>query len=72
MSQNFSFLALMVWELRFFEDLEENDQSVTEIMNELIIDKAVCRTALATLGLLVIYTEFFFFYSGIVNSSYFI
>ena len=48
-SQNLSSLALTVWDWRCFEDLEENDESV----NELFIDKGVCRTAPATPGLLI-------------------
>ena len=35
-----------------FEDLEEMDHSVTELINKLINDKGVCRTAQATPGLL--------------------
>ena len=40
-----------VWVLWCFEDLEEKDNSVTQLMN----DDAVCRTALATPGLLNTY-----------------
>ena len=50
MSQHFSSIAPTVWELWFFEDLEEKDELVTELMS----DKAVCRTAPATQGLLTI------------------
>ena len=37
-SQNFSFLTLMVWDGKGFEDLEEKDDSINEIMN----DECVC------------------------------
>ena len=46
--KNVRFLALTVLELSCFEDLEENDC----LINESIVDKGVCRTALATPGLL--------------------
>ena len=39
----------MVLEFRFFEDLEEKDDSVTQ----LISGEGVCRTAPATPGLLI-------------------
>ena len=51
-SQNFSSLALTVWDLWCLEDWEENDHR----LNESISNKAVCRTAPATLGLLIKYT----------------
>ena len=38
------------WEWKYFEDLEEKD----ELLNELISDKGVCRTAKATLDLVII------------------
>ena len=47
-SGNFSYLALTVWDLWYLEDWEEKGQG----LNELINDEAVCRTALATPGLL--------------------
>ena len=47
-SQNFSFLALTVCDLWYYEDLEEKAHGVTESMN----DEAVYRTAPATPGLL--------------------
>ena len=47
-SQNFSSLALTVYDLWYYEDLEEKD----ELINELINDEAVYRTAPATPGLL--------------------
>ena len=48
--QNVSFLALTVWELWCFENSEEKDDSVTELINY----EAVCRTASATPDLLKI------------------
>ena len=57
-SQNFSSLALTVLDLWFLEDLEEKDESVTELMS----DKAVCRT----LGLLII-LEILFLNSKVVD-----
>ena len=47
-SQNFISLALTVCDLRYYEVLEEKDESI----NELINDEAVYRTAPATPGLL--------------------
>ena len=47
-SYNFSSLALTVWDLWFFEDLEEKDQWVSDSVNK----EAVRRTAPATRGLL--------------------
>ena len=38
----------MVWDLWYIEDLEEKDESISELINY----KGVCRTALATPGLL--------------------
>ena len=49
-SQNFSSLALTVCDLCHYEDLEEKDDWVTDLMN----DRGVCRTAPATPGLLKI------------------
>ena len=46
--KNFRSLALLVWPGKWFEDLEEKDQS----LNQLINDEAVYRTAPATPGLL--------------------
>ena len=46
-------LCLTVWELQGFEGMEEKDKSLTDlIIND---DKAVCITALATPGLLLIF-----------------
>ena len=42
----------MVSERKCFEDLEEKDDLLTELTNLLINYKVVCRTALATPGLL--------------------
>ena len=47
-SQNFSFIALTVWDLWCCEYLEQKDHSLTHSMN----DEAVYRTAPATPGLL--------------------
>ena len=47
-SQNFSSLAFTVCDLRFYEDLEEKAHGLTDLIN----NKAVCRTAPATPGLL--------------------
>ena len=47
-SQNFRSLALTVWDLGYYEDLEEKD----EWINQLINHEAVYRTAPATPGLL--------------------
>ena len=47
---NFSSLALTVWEFLCFEDLEEND----DLINELLSYEGVCRTAPSTQGLLII------------------
>ena len=44
----------MVWDLWCFEDLEEKDRCIDQSVNELINDGDDCRTALATLGLLII------------------
>ena len=46
-SQNFSSLALTVCDLWYYEDLEEKDDLLTDLIN----DEAVCRTAPATPGL---------------------
>ena len=48
-SQNFSSLALTVCDLWYYEDLEEKGYWI----NELISNKAVYRTVLATLGLFI-------------------
>ena len=48
-SPNFSFLALTVWELRYFEYISTNHHWMTELMNH----GGVCRTAPATPGLLI-------------------
>ena len=37
-----------------FGDLEEKDQSITQLIKQLINHKAVCRTAPGTPGLLII------------------
>ena len=50
-SQNFNFLAFMVLEGQWSKDFEKMDVWLAEWMNELIINKGVCRTALATPGL---------------------
>ena len=42
----------MVWDFKCLEDLEEKDESVSQLVNHLIRNKAVCRTSPATLGLL--------------------
>ena len=42
------FVALMVWDLWCFEDLEEKDR----LLNQSVNDGGVCRTAPATPGLL--------------------
>ena len=48
-------LCPRVWELQGFEGLEEKDKSLTDlIIND---DKAVCITALATQGLLLIFVR---------------
>ena len=48
-SQNLSSLALTVCDLWYYEDLEEK----AHLMNQLINDKAVYRTAPTTPGLLI-------------------
>ena len=48
-SENVSPLALTIRNLWWSEDFEEKDQWGTQLMN----DKAVCRTAPATLGLVI-------------------
>ena len=45
--KNVRSLALMVWDLWCHEDLEEKDESFSELIN----DRGVCRTAPATPGL---------------------
>ena len=45
-----SSLALPVWEWRCSEDFEEKNKSINELMNY----KDLCRTALATPGLVII------------------
>ena len=47
-SQNFGYLALTFWDLRYLEDWEEKADSLTHLIN----DEAVCRTAPATPGML--------------------
>ena len=49
MRKNFRSLDQMVWDLWYFEDLEEKDRSVNDFIN----DKGVCRTAPATPGPLI-------------------
>ena len=49
-SQNFSSLALLVWDWQCFEYISTNHQLVSYSINH----EAVCRTALATPGLLKI------------------
>ena len=53
-SQNFSSQALTVCDLWYYEDLEEKDEWLNQLMNEWINDEAVYRTAPATPGLLII------------------
>ena len=36
MYENFSSLAITVWELGFFEDMEDGDDQFTELMNDLM------------------------------------
>ena len=50
-SQNFSSLALTICYLWYYEDLEEKDDLLTELMNYLIIHEAVYGTGPATPGL---------------------
>ena len=47
MCQNFRSLALTVWDLWCFEDLEEKDDPINQSVNV----RGVCRTAPATPGL---------------------
>ena len=54
-SQNFSSLGLTVCDLWYYEDLEEKDDWMNQLMN----DKAVYRTAPATPGLLIIQLSFY-------------
>ena len=49
-SQNFSFIALTVWEWRCFEELRKR---MIQLVNEWINVKGVCRTAPATQSLLI-------------------
>ena len=51
-SKKISSLALTVWELWSFEHLDEKAHGLTELINQSMNHKAVCRTALATRGLL--------------------
>ena len=53
MCKSFRSLALMVWDLWCFEDLEEKDHSISELIG----DRGVCKTAPATRGLLLSYTN---------------
>ena len=55
-SQIFSSLALTVWDLWYYEDLEKKAHS---ILNQWMNDEAVYRTAPATPGLLKKYEMFF-------------
>ena len=59
-SQNFSSLALTV-DLWYYEDLEENADSVNQLINELINklinDETVYKTAPATPGVLIIHSR---------------
>ena len=50
--QNFRSIALMVWDLWCFEDLEENDDWLNEWITESVTYEGDCRTAPATPGLL--------------------
>ena len=52
MCTNFRSLALRVWDLWFIEDLEEKDLSLNQLINSIIIDGGVCKTAQDTTGLL--------------------
>ena len=47
--------ALTAWEFRFVEDILTNDDSMTDRIKSLMSYKGVCRTSLATLGLLNIW-----------------
>ena len=51
-SHNFRSLALMVWVYWCLEDWEAMDLSLNELINELISDEGIYRTAPATPGLL--------------------
>ena len=42
----------MIWDLWYFEDLEEKDYLLHQSVNQLVSDGGVCRTALSTPGLL--------------------
>ena len=51
--RNFSSLALTAWEWKFVEDIFTKDHWL-KLINELMNEEGVCRTAPATLGLLMI------------------
>ena len=55
MCKNVMSLALMVWDLLYFRDLEKKDRLLNQVISELINDGHVRRTALATPGLLIAY-----------------
>ena len=56
---NFSFLALTVCDLCYYEDLEEKADGLTDLINY----KAFCRTAPATLGQKEFSVIFYCYYS---------
>ena len=53
-SQNFNSLGLTVCDLWYYEDLEEKAASFTDLIN----DEAVCWTASAKQGLLIIHMSY--------------
>ena len=59
-SQNFSCLALTVWDLWCCEYLEEKADTLNQWINESMNGEAVCRTAPATPGLLIISNDCYY------------
>ena len=51
--KHFRYLNLTVWERRSLEDIFTKDPWVSDLINKLMSDKGVCRTAPATQGLLI-------------------
>ena len=52
-SKNFRSPALKVWNKQCLEDYEQKDDQLSQWINQWINHKGVCRTALATPGLLI-------------------
>ena len=58
---NLSSLALTVWDRQCLEDFERKDHRFNESANESVNDEDVCRTALATPGVLISFLDLAFY-----------